>query len=159
MPADGTNKGVAQIGMACTGSSGVGLRGDPAEMLRQDPPALSDDEGMGLAEMATVDQELGGRPLKVCAGIGHDAVGPAVAWRIAEVGDDRVVFRRPIDPQVAEGKQVRVPPRKLVDAGGKPLPEQVEEVTGSVTLKECLVGAARGRHAGRVAFRACGSAP
>ena len=64
VPADGTNKGVARIGMTRAGSSGVGSGGDPGEMLRQDPPALPDDEGMGLAEMAAVDQELGGRALK-----------------------------------------------------------------------------------------------
>ena len=76
-------------------------------MLRQDPPALPDDEGVGLAEMAAADQELGARAVEVCAGVGHDAVGPAFAWRIAEVGDDRVV-RRPPD---------RSPTRQRLESG------------------------------------------
>ena len=82
---------------------------------------------MGLAEVAAVDQELGVRAVKVGAGIGHDAVGPVVARRIAEVGDDRVVRHRRVDPQVAEGEQLRMFPRQLVDAGGKPFPKDVRK--------------------------------
>src|SRR5947208_7119717 len=45
---------------------------DPDEMLREDPPALPDDERVGLAEMAAVDQELRARAIEVRAGVGHD---------------------------------------------------------------------------------------
>jgi hypothetical protein len=57
-------------------------------MLREDPPALPDDEGMGLAEMAAVDKELGDGAVEVRARVGHDAVGPTFARRITAVGDD-----------------------------------------------------------------------
>jgi hypothetical protein len=33
-------------------------------MLREDPPALPDDEGMVLAEMAAMDQQLGGHAVE-----------------------------------------------------------------------------------------------
>jgi hypothetical protein len=72
-------------------------------MLREDPPALPEDEGMGLAEMAAVDKELGGRAVEVRAGVGHDAVGPPFTRRSTAVGDDRVIFHRRIDSQVAKG--------------------------------------------------------
>ena len=106
-------------------------------MLREDPPALSDDERMGLAEMAAVDKELGGRAIEVRAGVGHDAVGPTFARRITEVGDDRVIVHRRIDPQVAKGQELGMFPRQFVDAGGKSLPEGVEKEIGSVALQEC----------------------
>ena len=60
-------------------------------MLRKDSPDLPDDERVGLAEMAAVDQELRARAIEVRAGVGHDPVGPACEGRIAVVGDDRVV--------------------------------------------------------------------
>jgi hypothetical protein len=46
-------------------------------MLRKDSPDLPDDEGVGLAEMAAVDQELRARAIEVRAGVRHDTVGPA----------------------------------------------------------------------------------
>ena len=113
-------------------------------MLRQDPPALPDDEGMILAEMAAVDQQLGGRAVEVRAGVGHDAVGPAVARWITAVGDDRVILHRRVDPQVAKGQEPGMFPRQLVDAGGKPFPEGVEEEIGSVTREDRLIGALQG---------------
>ena len=67
-------------------------------MLRKDSRDLPDDEGMGLAEMAAVDEQLGGRSVEVRAGVGHDAVGPTLARRITAVGDDRVILDRRIDP-------------------------------------------------------------
>jgi hypothetical protein len=105
-------------------------------MLREDPLALWDDEGMVLAEMAAVDQQLGGRAVEVRAGVGHDAIGPPGARRITAVGDDRVILRRRIDPHVAKGQEQGMVPRQLVDAGGKPVPVGVEEEIGSVARQE-----------------------
>jgi hypothetical protein len=59
-------------------------------MLREEPPALPDDEGLGLAEMAAVHKQLGGRGVEVRAGVGHDAVGPPVTRRITAVGADMI---------------------------------------------------------------------
>src|SRR5207249_2268705 len=100
-----------------------------------------DDEGMGLAEMAAVDEELGARAVEVRAGVGHDAVGPTVARRSTAVDDDRVIFHRRIDPQVAESQEPGMFPRQLVDAGGKSLPERVEKEIGPVAPQECRIGA------------------
>src|SRR5262249_56941207 len=91
----------SRSGIGCAGPHCGGPGDDPDEMLREDPPALPDDEGMVLTEMTAVDQELGGRAVEVRAGVGHDAVGPPGAGRITAVGDDRVILRRRLDPHVA----------------------------------------------------------
>jgi hypothetical protein len=110
-------------------------------MLREDPPALPEDEGMILAEMALVDQQLGGHPLEVRACVGHDAIGPPGARRITQVGDDRVILRRSIDSRVAKGQEQGMVPHQLVEAGGKPLPEGIEEEIGSVARQEGRISA------------------
>ena len=108
-------------------------------MLRKDSTDLPDDEGMGLAEVAAVDQELRARAIEVRAGVGHHAVGPPGARRITAVGDDRVILHRRIDPRVAQGQEQGMVPRQLVDAGGKPRPEGVTEEIGPVARQQPLV--------------------
>jgi hypothetical protein len=105
-------------------------------MLAEDPPALPDGERMVLAEMAAIDQQLGGHAFDVRAGVGHDAIGPPGAPWITAVGDDRVIVHRRIDPRVPTGQEQGMVPRQLVDAGGKPVPEGVEEEVGPVARQE-----------------------
>jgi len=99
---------------------------------------------MVLAEMAAVDQQLGGRAVEVRAGVGHHAVGPHRARRITAVGDDRVIRNRRIDPRVAQGQEQGMVPRQLVDAGGKPLPEGVTEEIGPVARQEGRISPLQG---------------
>ena len=108
-------------------------------MLREDSPDLPDDEGVGLAEMAAVDQEFRARAIEVRAGVGHDTVGPACEGRIAEVGDDRVVRHPRVDAQRDQRLEFGMLPGQLIDARGQPPAEHGREEGGPVARQQPLV--------------------
>ena len=108
-------------------------------MLRKDSPDLPDDEGVGLAEVAAVDQELRARAIEVRAGVGHDTVSPVYEGRIAEVGDDRVVRHPRVDAQRDQRLEFGMLPGQLIDAGGQPPAEHGREEGGPVARQQPLV--------------------
>ena len=108
-------------------------------MLRKDSPDLPDDEGVGLAEVAAVDQELRARAIEVRAGVGHDTVSPVYEGRIAEVGDDRVVRHPRVDAQRDQRLEFGVLPGQLIDARGQPLAERGREELSPVARQQSLV--------------------
>src|SRR5262249_57510129 len=75
---------------------------------------------------------------------GEEGGGERGGGRITAVGDDRVILHRRIYPRVAKGQEQGMVPGQLVNAGGKPLPEGVEEEIGPVARQEGRISPLQG---------------
>lgn len=109
-------------------------------VLQEDPPDLCNDGRSLLAQVARRHEQLGRRPVNVCAVIRDDPVAAPGRGRVAPVRDDRMNFDRRRQSQIVQAHEDRRVPLKFVDAGGQALPEEFREEVRTIASDQPPVG-------------------